>query len=97
MAEHFKFKVMNKHNKLGKVIDQIGGLRIREVETKDGKEYGLYAGKRLFKQKLNPDTLRTMANKIKNEIERVQDTKHKGKPSFYSQELFKEYFAFMDN
>ena len=88
---------MNHKQTLGKVIDQVGGLRIREIATKDGKEYGLYAGKRLFKQMLNPDTLRVMAHKIKAEQERVKkDNKHKGKPSFYSQGLFNEYFTFME-
>jgi hypothetical protein len=89
---------MIKHNKLGKVVDQIGGLRIREITIPGGKEYGLYAGKRLFKQMLNLDTLKVMAHKIKANQDRLNLGLKKGQKNhvgFYSQDLLKEYFAFM--
>ena len=83
---------MIKHNKLGKVVDQIGGLRIREIIIPGGKEYGLYAGKRLFKRMLNPDTLRVMAKKI---LRLLADEKaRKNHP--YSADLLREYHQFIN-
>ena len=90
---------MSKKQTLGKVIDQIGGLRIREITTKDGLEYGLYAGKRLFKQMLNPDTLRVMAHKIKAHQDSltVKVKGHVNPVGWSYKRLLDEYQKFMKN
>lgn len=90
---------MSKKQTLGKVIDQIGGLRIREIKTQDGLEYGLYAGKRIFKQMLNPDTLRVMAHKIKAHQDSltVKVKGHINPVGFNYRGLLDEYHQFMKN